>query len=215
MAFGRGKRYEAVREDLLQLKDQGYEPVSIVSHGRKAILKAVNKVFSKVPQQCCLGHIVRQCTLWLTQRPKTEAGKALRQLRVEAQDREQTETWEAGLDHLISGPGIRHCSRSGPITPIQPQNSSAGDTPAASRTGFGSLFRAAGPACGPGWSAPEGIPRTTNGLEGRVHLPLKDLLGRHRAGAKSVNSKPSLGGSISEIPAFPQHENLVSTTIYF
>ncbi len=81
MAFDRGKRYEAVREDLLQLKDQGYEPVSIVSYGHKAILKAVNKVFSKVPQQCCLGHIIRQCTLWLTHRPKTEAGKALRQLR--------------------------------------------------------------------------------------------------------------------------------------
>lgn len=212
MAFGRGRRYEAVREDLLQLKDQGYEPVSIVSHGHKAILKAVNKVFSKVPQQCCLGHIIRQCTLWLTHRPKTEVGKALRQLRL----RHRTESRQKpGKRGLISGPGIRHCSRSGPITPIQPQNSSAGDTPAASRTGFGSLFRAAGPACGPGWSAPEGIPRTTNGLEGRVHLPLKDLLGRHRAGAKSVNSKPSLGGSISEIPAFPQHENLVSTTIYF
>lgn len=66
--------------DLRYLKDNGVNVIAAVSDGGRAILKALNAVYPDIPKQRCLVHIQRMALLWLTQRPKTIAGKTLRAL---------------------------------------------------------------------------------------------------------------------------------------
>lgn len=59
------------------LKAQGVYPIFVVSDGQKGLFKALSEVWPKVILQRCIIHVVRQARLWLTQRPKTEAGQEL------------------------------------------------------------------------------------------------------------------------------------------
>jgi hypothetical protein len=71
---------EEIEYDLRYLKDSGVNVVAAISDGGKAILKALNAVYPNIHKQRCLVHIQRMALLWLTQRPKTLAGKTLRAL---------------------------------------------------------------------------------------------------------------------------------------
>lgn len=50
---------------------------SITCDGHRSILKAVRKTCKEVMLQRCLVHIQRECKIWLTQNPKSEAGLSL------------------------------------------------------------------------------------------------------------------------------------------
>jgi len=71
------ERYEQMREDLENLKVLGVDIASITCDGHKAMLKAIRKVYPKVPVQRCLVHIKRQSQTWLTMCPKAPVAQEL------------------------------------------------------------------------------------------------------------------------------------------
>jgi hypothetical protein len=72
------EHYEEIREDLENLKQLNIQIDSITCDGRRAILKAIKKVFKgQVPVQRCLVHIQRMSRIFLTQEPKSPAGRHL------------------------------------------------------------------------------------------------------------------------------------------
>lgn len=78
--FSDRERYEEIVEDLLNLKILGVDLVSVTCDGHRALLKAIKKVYPDVVIQRCLVHIQRMSLIWLTHRPKTQAGKDLRDI---------------------------------------------------------------------------------------------------------------------------------------
>ena len=60
------------------LINMGVQIESITCDGHKSLLKAVRKVCKHVVLQRCLVHIQRMCRIWLTMRPKSQAGNDLR-----------------------------------------------------------------------------------------------------------------------------------------
>lgn len=52
-------------------------PLGIVSDAQKGLLQATFVRFGDIPHQRCIAHIARQCRIWLTRYPKTDAGVAL------------------------------------------------------------------------------------------------------------------------------------------
>jgi AraC-like DNA-binding protein len=73
-----GEWYDEIREDLLNLINMGVQIESITCDGHKSLLKAIRKVCKHVILQRCLVHIQRMCRIWLTMRPKSQAGNDLR-----------------------------------------------------------------------------------------------------------------------------------------
>ena len=74
------ERYEELKKDLLTLKNHGLSIMSITCDGHRALLKAIHDVFPTMIVQRCLVHVQRMSLIYLTQRPKTEAGIELRSL---------------------------------------------------------------------------------------------------------------------------------------
>ena len=66
--------------DLHHLRKNGVNITAVVSDGGRGIVKALNRVYPDIPKQRCLVHIQRMALLWITQNPKTIAGKTLRAL---------------------------------------------------------------------------------------------------------------------------------------
>lgn len=75
-----GEWYEEIKEDLENLLKMGVQIESITCDGHKALLKAIRKVCRHVIIQRCLVHIQRMCRIWLTMRPKSQAGIELRSI---------------------------------------------------------------------------------------------------------------------------------------
>jgi Transposase, Mutator family len=73
-----GEWYDEIKEDLLNLINMGVQIESITCDGHKSLLKAIRKVCKHVVLQRCLVHIQRMCRIWLTMRPKSQAGNDLR-----------------------------------------------------------------------------------------------------------------------------------------
>jgi hypothetical protein len=73
-----GEWEEELREDLENIMRLGVEIESVTCDGLSNILKAVRKASPDTVIQRCLAHIQRECLTWLTRRPKTDAGQALR-----------------------------------------------------------------------------------------------------------------------------------------
>lgn len=78
-------RYTNVKEaaseiaaDLRYLQTQGVWCSSITSDGGAGIVAAVNQVYPRIPHQRCLVHIQRQLQAWLSNNPRTRAGKDLK-----------------------------------------------------------------------------------------------------------------------------------------
>lgn len=74
------ERYEQLREDLENLRVLSVDIASITCDGHKVLLKAILKVYPKVPLPRCLVHVKRQSKVWLTQALKTHVAQELLQL---------------------------------------------------------------------------------------------------------------------------------------
>lgn len=75
--YTKNEREEEIAKDLRELKRNGVNIISVTADGKKAIKKAVMNVFPKAIFQRCLVHIQRYTEIYLTQNPKTEAGREL------------------------------------------------------------------------------------------------------------------------------------------
>lgn len=75
-----GEWYEEMAEDLANLLNLGVQIESITCDGHKSLLKAVRDTCPEVALQRCIVHVQRMCRIWLSTRPKSEAGKELRQI---------------------------------------------------------------------------------------------------------------------------------------
>jgi hypothetical protein len=72
-----GENFEEIKEDLTNLLKLGVQIESITCDGHRSLLKAIKKVCANVILQRCTVHIQRECRLWLTSNPKSEAGLSL------------------------------------------------------------------------------------------------------------------------------------------
>lgn len=75
-----GEWYEEIKEDLENLLALNVKIESITCDGHKAILKAIKKACKDVMLQRCIIHIQRMCRIWLSSKPKSEAGIELRKV---------------------------------------------------------------------------------------------------------------------------------------
>lgn len=78
--FSDAERYVEIKEDLENLLKLGVQIESITCDGHKAMLKAIKEVLPHTKLQRCIVHIQRDCRIWLTKHPKSEAGYALKQI---------------------------------------------------------------------------------------------------------------------------------------
>ena len=78
--FSSNEFYREIREDLENLKKLGIAIAAVTCDGKKAILRAVEKVYPSATIQRCLVHVQRMVRLWLTRKPRLEASKELRYL---------------------------------------------------------------------------------------------------------------------------------------
>jgi hypothetical protein len=80
-------------------------PSGIVSDAQKGLLQATHMRFGGIPHQRCIAHITRQCRIWLTRRPKTEAGAQLLplvNLLYKIKAGEDKEAWDTLFDAWLS-----------------------------------------------------------------------------------------------------------------
>lgn len=78
--FSDGEHYSEIKEDLENLVVLGVQIESITCDGHKAILKAIKRTLPKTTLQRCLVHIQRDCRIWLTKNPQSNAGYDLKQI---------------------------------------------------------------------------------------------------------------------------------------
>lgn len=62
---------------LKDLSWRGVTPGVVVCDAQRGLLKAIREVWPQVKIQRCLIHVVRQACIWLTQNPRTRAGREL------------------------------------------------------------------------------------------------------------------------------------------
>ena len=62
------------------------KPTTVVCDGQRGLLKAIHTVWPAAHIQRCLVHIIRQASAWLTQNPKTTAGRQLLSLVKQLRD---------------------------------------------------------------------------------------------------------------------------------
>ena len=74
------ENYETVLQLAATLKAKGLNPISVTLDGHPSVIRALREVWPEVKIQRCLYHIEHQGQMWLRTYPKTEAGKALKQL---------------------------------------------------------------------------------------------------------------------------------------
>lgn len=71
---------DQIREDIENLQLAGIEIESVTSDGGRNIIKAVKKACPNAVRQRCLAHIQRECLIWITKHPQSEAGQELRKI---------------------------------------------------------------------------------------------------------------------------------------
>ena len=74
------ENYAEIKEDLINLLELGVQIESVTCDGHKSILKAVKEILPDATLQRCIVHIQRDCRIWLTKNPKSEAGFYLKQI---------------------------------------------------------------------------------------------------------------------------------------
>ena len=72
-----GERLREIIQDLRVFKSLGVQLYSVTCDGHRSILKAIAKVYPNAIIQRCLVHVKRQCGLYLSKKPKLQAGKDL------------------------------------------------------------------------------------------------------------------------------------------
>lgn len=78
--FTSGEFYREIKEDLENLKAMGIDVAAVTCDGKRAIIKAVAKVYPAATRQRCMVHVQRMVRLWLTRKPQLAAAKELRYL---------------------------------------------------------------------------------------------------------------------------------------
>lgn len=64
----------------MSMKEQGLSPQFIITDGERSILRAMQVVWPQAKFQRCLYHLQHEGMRWLRTYPKTQAGKALRDI---------------------------------------------------------------------------------------------------------------------------------------
>ena len=75
-----GEWFDEICEDLQNLLSLGITIESVTCDGLSSIIKAVKKTCPETIIQRCVIHIQRECLIWLTRNPQSQAGKDLRHL---------------------------------------------------------------------------------------------------------------------------------------
>ncbi len=95
-----GEWQDEIIEDLNNLASLGIRIESVTCDGAASIIKAVRKCAPEAIIQRCTVHVQRECLIWLTRNPKSEAGRELRRIvcRLGAiTDRQQWGEWVVSL----------------------------------------------------------------------------------------------------------------------
>lgn len=78
--FSSNEFYREIKEDLENLRSLGIDITSVTCDGKKAIIRAVEKVYPHAIVQRCMVHVQRMVRQWLTRRPRLQASRELRYL---------------------------------------------------------------------------------------------------------------------------------------
>lgn len=73
-----GEWFDEISEDLLNLLNLGIQIESVTCDGLSNIIKAVKQTSPETIIQRCVIHIQRECLIWLTKKPQSQAGMDLR-----------------------------------------------------------------------------------------------------------------------------------------
>jgi hypothetical protein len=106
------ENYADVHTRMSKLKEYGLHPIAITLDGHKPVIRAMLNVWPDIIIQRCLFHIENQGLMWLRFRPKTEAGRELRELLKtvtainsdadQQQFLERYQSWHQYYDAIIS-----------------------------------------------------------------------------------------------------------------
>lgn len=96
-----GERYEEMKEDIENLFKLGIQIESITCDGHKALLKAIKKACKHIIVQRCVIHVQRMCRIWLTARPKSQAGYALKKIVTQLHNIKDRDDWGYWVVSLI------------------------------------------------------------------------------------------------------------------
>jgi len=78
--YSTAEKEREVEKDLRELKRNGVNLVSATTDGSFSLKLALSRVFPEAIHQRCLVHIQRYCETYLTQNPKTWAGRELKEI---------------------------------------------------------------------------------------------------------------------------------------
>lgn len=69
-----GEWYEEIRDDIINLLALGLQIESITCDGHRSVLKAIRSTDKRIVIQRCVIHVQRMCRIWLSSKPKSQAG---------------------------------------------------------------------------------------------------------------------------------------------
>ena len=176
-AFAERECHASWKALLTTLEKQGITPRFVVCDAHAGLLKALREVWPQTFIQRCLIHVVRQARLWLTQHPKTPAGRRLRIL-VNALTHVRTEAQKARWLRVYQH-WLRHYDAFLKQRTLNPQGPRRWWYTHRRLRAVRSLLTNSLPDLFHFVRQPE-IPRTTNHVEGGINSRIKDLFRRHR-----------------------------------
>lgn len=171
---------ECLSSWLLFLSMLNIKPTVVVCDGQRGLLKAIHAVWPKALVQRCLIHVVRQASTWLTQHPKTRAGRQLlllvKQLR-DVRTRRQKRRW---IRRYKKWDKKHHTFLKEKSVSWQGQwwytHRRLRGTRSLIENAIPDLFR---------FVSDPTIPRTSNHVEGGINARLKELFRSHRGFTKT------------------------------
>ena len=96
-----GEWIEEIMEDLNNLVSLGIRIESVTCDGAAGILKAVRECAPEAIIQRCTVHVQRECLLWLTRNPKSDAGRELRRIVCRLNSIKNREEWGYWIVDLL------------------------------------------------------------------------------------------------------------------
>ena len=171
------ERYDTWLWFLTHLKRQGVNPAFVVCDGQRGMLAALRCIWPTALIQRCVVHIHRQARLWLTQRPKTGAGKDLLRLvdqLLAVKTRRQRRRWIRSFHRWlhIHNRFLKERSWNLDKTHWWYTHRKVRAVRSLLRNSMPDLFRYV--------SNPIDVPRTTNHVEGGLNSRIKELVRSHR-----------------------------------
>jgi hypothetical protein len=96
-----GEWYEEIREDITNLLALGLQIESITCDGHHSVLKAIRSTDKGIVIQRCVIHVQRMCRIWLSSKPKSQAGLDLLNIVYRLHLIETRAQWEYWVVELI------------------------------------------------------------------------------------------------------------------